>query len=183
MCLHRRKREQLTDELVEISGFAIDSIQMVIQLGVLTRFGCTVLASQFERNAEAGQRRAEFVGDIAQEETLRTDERFEALSHVVEVVGEALEFIGVGALCRRGGLFDTRAEVATGKLASRFAQPHKWTAEEQHKNECGDTSDGDSYWKLWEGEVQYLLDAVWWPTLRRCCRRLEPYVLVVRARR
>ena len=71
--------------------------------------GGRVLAGEFEGYAEAREGGAEFVGDVAEEEFLRGDEGFEAFGHVVEVVDEALEFVGGGLGGGRGGLLDAGA--------------------------------------------------------------------------
>ena len=54
------------------------------------------------------------MGDVAEEKLLSSDKRLEAFGHVIEVVDQALEFVGVRLRGGGGGLLDACGEVAVG---------------------------------------------------------------------
>lgn len=91
---HGREAKKLANELIELASFTLDASEMNVELGG------GVVVRELEGDAETGEWRTQFVGNVAEKKFLCTDERLEPFGHVVEVVDEALEFVGV---CLRGG--------------------------------------------------------------------------------
>jgi hypothetical protein len=78
---HVGQGEHLAGEVVDAGGLVLDAIEGGDHGG---RAG---LASELERDVEAGERGTELVRDVAEESSLGFGEGFELVGHVVEVVG------------------------------------------------------------------------------------------------
>ena len=118
------------------------------------------------------------MGDVAEEKFLGAHEGLEAFGHVIEVVDEALEFVGVGLLGGGGRLLDACGQVAVGEGARGFPHADEGAGEEQDEDEGGEATDGDGDGELREGEVE-IGPAALWGSLGG--RRLQPEVFVARA--
>jgi hypothetical protein len=97
-----RQREQLSNHLVDAFGLAPDAVQVRARLRVATT------ASQFEGDAEARERRAQLVRDVAEQSSLRRHERFDARRHRVKVAPHVCQLVAPPAKERP----DARREVA-----------------------------------------------------------------------
>ena len=128
------EREDLSDqgvEAVEVGLHAFDGIGFAA-------------ADEFERDAETSERRAQFVGDVAEKFLLLLQERLDLLGHAIEVAGEVGEFV----IARRNGGDRAHAEIAAGNSAGGSLQRADGRGDVARENQAeksgGEQRDGDA---------------------------------------
>ena len=147
--LHGRKRQQLADELIKAFGFALNAVE------VRSHGGIGIFAGKLQRDAQARQRGAKFMRDIAQQQPLGVHQGFQALRHMVEVVHQGMKFIAAkDPRLRRRRLFHARAQLALREFARGFSQADHRPGENQDQDKGGQAADGNSHRQLWKGEVK-----------------------------
>ena len=103
-----REAEQASNEAVQAASFEFDAVEAT------DGFGIGAEAGEAKRDGQAGERRAQFVGDVCDEPALGGDERFDLLGHVIEFpakVGELVATIGSAAA-------DASAQMPCGEAMS-----------------------------------------------------------------
>ena len=108
-----RDLEQLADEGIEAVGLLLDAIEGEIGIFAGTR--------EFDGDAEAGQRRAQFVGDIEQQAALGGEQGLDAAGHAVEGAGQFAELVrrvasGAGAEIAAAEAFHGLLQFAHGPV-------------------------------------------------------------------
>lgn len=96
--------QQLADQCIQPMGLPLDPVQ---------GRGCGgtgLLPGQFQGNAEAGQGRAQFVGNIPQQPLVTFDQGLDPFGHTVEIDGEGADVIPAADLLPNPG-----GEIASGK--------------------------------------------------------------------
>ena len=116
--------QDLVDQLVELGDIAP---QRIADLGL------GLLAQQGGRHGDAGERRAQFVAAIGQQQTMRAHQLLDALGRAVEALGQGRDL--VASLDR-----DASAEIAAAQLLDTVFQPLEPATETAHH---GIGADGD----------------------------------------
>jgi hypothetical protein len=123
--LHRRQSQQLPNELVEPLRLALDAIEMGHHPGV------GIVARKFESHTRPRQGRPQLMRNIAKQHLLCVHERFEAFSHVIEVVHKSVELVPMENRCL-SILFYPRTQTSHRKLTGGFTQIDHRARENHH---------------------------------------------------
>jgi hypothetical protein len=107
VALRARHLQQLADQGVEAVRFLLYAVERDV--------GIVAGAGQFDGDTEAGERGAEFVGDVEQQPAFGGEQRFDAVGHAVEGAGELAQFVAPYAL-------RARAEIAPAEAFHRLLQ-------------------------------------------------------------
>ncbi|CAG8867751.1 hypothetical protein PS627_02588 [Pseudomonas fluorescens] len=123
--------KDFTDQVFQTVALAGQAWPQGLALLGLGAFG------QGQGNAQARQRGAQFVGDVAQQLALAANETLQAGTHAVEVVGQHAEFITpVGQTCQAvllvGGLAQVMYGAAQAAQRTGDRQGHQQAEQGQH---------------------------------------------------
>ena len=143
------------------------------------RSGCELRAGaplrERERHADARERRAQLVRDVAQQRLLGGDQRLDALGHRVEVARQRADLVAAPRERRA----DARVEGAGRERAAGLLQPHdrrRQIAREQQRHDGGREDRDREHGDLRAGPHQDAEDR------HGRAREQQPILLVVRAR-
>ena len=124
--------EDVADESIEALGFALHAVELL-------RRARRVLPREADGHLHAGERRAQLVGDVAQQPLAGRDQRAQALGHGIELAAQHTELV---APARN---FGARAcvEVSAGEQMRGALQPLHRVADRAREQVGDEPADGE----------------------------------------